>query len=71
MARFYCASTSSVISKVTYKPGKLAVQLRGNPATYNYYFVPKYVFVEFAAAKSKGAYYNANIKGQYPRKKVK
>jgi hypothetical protein len=70
MARFYCASSSSVISKVTYNPGKLAVQFRGNPATYNYFFVPRYVFIEFAASESKGKFYNNNIKGQFRTKKV-
>ena len=70
MARFFCASRSSFVSKVVYKPGRLSVNFKGNPATYEYFFVPKAIFKHFEKAESFGQYYNESVKGKYPSRKV-
>jgi len=74
------ANKSSIIGKVWYHPDTrvLSVQLadrnRGKrkplkslrPKGYLYVGVPGPVFQKFASAKSKGKFFNQNIKDMYP-----
>lgn len=70
MARFYCGCRSSFVACVTYRPGRLTVQFKGNDAKYFYYFVPKKVFEDLRKADSVGSTYTETVKGKYPSKKV-
>lgn len=60
---------SSNILKIGWKAETLRVQFKGG-AYYDYYRVPKIVYVAMTKAKSKGEFLGLNIKGEYDYKKV-
>ena len=47
----------------------LELQFR-NGAIYQYFLVPPSVYRRLLAARSKGAYFNQNIRGRYPFQRV-
>lgn len=59
-----CSMQSSVIKNYWYYRGRLTIRFK-NGAAYDYYGVPATQWDEFKRAKSKGVYFNDNIKGQY------
>ena len=54
---------SSFIGAVGYKPGRLIIQFKGNTAIYEYYFVPKKVYVKLSKSASVGAAFGELVKG--------
>jgi len=60
---------SSFIGAVGYKPGRLIIQFKGNTSIYEYYFVPKKVYVKLSKSESVGAAFGALVKGRYPSRK--
>ena len=61
---------SSLIRSVTYgTDATLTVRLRRG-AVYRYFTVPRPVFEELLAARSKGAYFNRHIRDGFPYQRV-
>ena len=56
--------SSSAIRAIGFEDGTLAVAFRGS-GTYRHHGVPYTLFARFLIAGSKGAFYNANIRGRY------
>lgn len=47
----------------------LELQFR-NGAVYQYFLVPPRVYLDLLGARSKGAYFNQNIRGRYPYQQI-
>jgi len=61
---------SSLIRSVTYgADATLTVRLHRGPV-YRYFTVPRTVFEELLAAKSKGAYFSRHIRDGFPYQRV-
>jgi len=60
---------SSNIRAIAYEGSSLFVTFNTN-AQYRYDSVPESVWNDFKAAPSKGAFFAANVKGQYQSQKV-
>ena len=56
---------SSSIRAVDYQSGTLLVQFHSSGTVYSHPGVPVWVYLEFMAAASMGAYYARFIKGKY------
>lgn len=63
---------SSCFSEIGYdsRHEVLVVTFRDSGASYAYYDVPDYVWDDLESAKSKGGYYNSDIKGYYDCEKL-
>jgi hypothetical protein len=58
---------STAISRIAYEPrrGTLSVWFRDTGACYRYFAVPPAVYQAFAAAGSKGRFFNLHIRDRY------
>lgn len=61
------ATTSSAITEIGYENGVLEIKFVTGK-TYRYFDVPELEYDRLMKAESKGAYFNANIRGQYKDK---
>lgn len=61
---------SSVIKSIGFNSGVLEIEFR-NGGIYRYWHVPKKVYIELMKAESIGKYYHKNIRGVYPKTKIK
>lgn len=63
---------SSLINGIDYDAGaeKLSVSMRSNNATYTYAGVSQKLVNELTSAKSKGQFFNRNIRGRFPATKI-
>jgi len=62
---------SSSIAAFAYEAEDRALYVRfKNGRTYRYAGVPAYVFEAFAGAGSKGAFFNAQVQGNYPYSQI-
>jgi hypothetical protein len=62
---------SSSIAAFAYEAEDLALYVRfKNGRTYRYAGVPPSVFEDFADAGSKGAFFNAEVQGNYPYSQI-
>jgi hypothetical protein len=62
---------SSVISGYAYNAEALTLDIRFHGGSvYRYFYVPAPVFLGFEQARSKGAYYNVRIKGQFASEQI-
>lgn len=53
-----------------FSSGILEIEFKSNSHVWQYSNVPEYVWYEFESCPSKGKYFLANIKGQYPESRV-
>ncbi|MDP4788274.1 MAG: KTSC domain-containing protein [Opitutales bacterium] len=62
---------SSSIAAFAYEAEVLALYVRfKNGRTYRYSGVPSFVYEGFAEADSKGAFFNAEVQGNYPYSQI-
>jgi len=72
MSRFFFNAItvkSNLIDKIAYSNRTLSVMLKRGEA-YNYTKVPRDVAEAFVRAKSKGKFFNSEIKGQYDSERI-
>ena len=62
--------TSSTLSAASWFVDQLELEFRSG-AVYRYFHVPKHVFSDLLAAKSKGQFFNANIRNCFTFQEVR
>jgi hypothetical protein len=61
---------SSVIAEIGYEDEVMEVRFT-NGGVYRYFNVPPQVCLDFLKARSKGNFFNQEIRGEYPCKRMK
>lgn len=61
---------SSVIAEIGYEEEMMEVRFN-NGGVYRYFIVPPQVCLDFLKADSKGCFFNLEIRGYYPCKRIR
>ena len=69
MQRAFVESTTLQSAGHDAQSAVLELQFR-NGAVYQYFLVPPRVYRDLLGARSKGSYFNQNIRGRYPYQRV-
>lgn len=57
---------STIVTSIGYDESTLALRVQFKNGIYDYWGVPKHIFLNFLNAPSKGKFYARFIKGHYP-----
>jgi hypothetical protein len=62
---------STILAAVSYDQARQVLRLEfRSRAVYGYFDVPPEVYQNLMAANSKGSYFNRNIRGRFPHRKL-